>query len=56
MEHPAFWQQTREFLMTYGHLPILGGLGWIGYKLHRHGVKMTFDIRIWKNGKEKDKH
>jgi hypothetical protein len=29
-------------------------LGWIAVALHRAGIKMTFDLRIWKNGKNKD--
>lgn len=41
--------------MKYGHIPIYIGLLWIGLALHKAGVKMTFDIRIFKNGKNKEK-
>lgn len=44
-----------EVGMRYGHLPILVMLAWIAVGLHRHGVKMTFDLRIWKNGKSNDR-
>ena len=43
-----------EVGMRYGHLPILVMLAWIAVGLHRHGVKMTFDIHFWKNGKDKE--
>jgi hypothetical protein len=42
-----------DYLMRYGHLPIEATLIWIIVGLHRHGVKMTFDFRVWKNGKHK---
>lgn len=53
-EHPSFWKELQEILMAYGHIPIIGGIGWIAVALHKHGVKMTFDFRIWKNGKDKE--
>jgi hypothetical protein len=49
------WSDLTDFWMKYGHIPILGGLLWIGVALHKAGVKMTFDVRIWKNGKKEEK-
>lgn len=32
---------------------VIGILAYIGRALHKAGIKMTMDIRIWKNGKDK---
>ena len=48
-----FLTTGHDLVMQYGHIPIFAALVWIGAALHRHGVKMTFDLRIWKNGKHK---
>ena len=48
--------RVHDIIMQWGHLPIEGTLLWIAVALHRHGVRMTFDVRIWKNGKDKSGH
>lgn len=50
--------EIHEFLKEWGHIPILALLSGlcglvvrIAFALHHAGVEMTFDVRIWKNGK-----
>lgn len=45
--------EIHQFIMQWGHIPISIGIVWIIIGLHRNGVKMTFDFRIWKNGRDK---
>lgn len=48
-----WFSHLHDAVMQWGHVPIEGTLLWIAVALHRNGVRMTFDVRIWKNGKGK---